>query len=83
MITENVQADIQTAAGSASDGLVNINTASIQELTSISGIGESRAQAIIAYREQHGQFTDIEGIKEVDGIKDGLFNKIKDKITVG
>lgn len=83
VITENVQADIQTAAGSASDGLVNINTASIQELTSISGIGESRAQAIIAYREQHGQFTDIEGIKEVDGIKDGLFNKIKDKITVG
>ena len=79
VVTENIESE----SGGTSDGLININTASIQELTSISGIGESRAQAIITYREQHGNFNDIEGIKEVDGIKDGLFQKIKDKITVG
>lgn len=63
-------------------GLVNINTASVSELTTVSGIGESRAQAIIAYREANGGFQTIEDIKKVDGIKDGLFAKIKDKITV-
>ncbi|MDE7274450.1 MAG: helix-hairpin-helix domain-containing protein [Lachnospiraceae bacterium] len=63
-------------------GLVNINTATLAELTSVSGIGESRAQAIIDYREQHGSFGSIEDIKKVDGIKDGLFSKIKDKITI-
>ena len=78
VVTENAV----VVSGGTSDGLVNINTASINELTSISGIGESRAQSIISYREQHGQFNSIEGIKEVDGIKDGLFQKIKDKITV-
>ncbi len=63
-------------------GLVNINTATVPELTSVSGIGESRAQAIIDYREKNGRFGSIEDIKNVDGIKDGLFSKIKDKITI-
>lgn len=61
--------------------LVNINTATVAELTTVSGIGESRALAIIAYREKNGNFGSIEDIKKVDGIKDGLFSKIKDKIT--
>lgn len=84
VVTENARSieNIESAACGTSIGLVNINTASIQELTSISGIGESRAQAIVTYREQHGNFNNIEGIKAVDGIKDGLFQKIKDKITV-
>ena len=51
-------------------------------MTSVSGIGESRAQAIIDYREKNGRFGSIEDIKNVDGIKDGLFSKIKDKITI-
>jgi competence protein ComEA len=63
-------------------GLVNINTADLTELTTISGIGESRAKAIIDYREKNGAFSSIEDIKNVDGIKDGLFSKIKDKITI-
>ncbi|MBD5470716.1 MAG: hypothetical protein HDR19_06275 [Lachnospiraceae bacterium] len=63
-------------------GLVNINKASLAELTGISGIGESRAKAIIDYREKHGGFGSVEEIKKVDGIKDGLFSKIKDYITV-
>lgn len=77
LVSENAAA--QTAAGS---GLVNINTASISELTSITGIGESRAQAIIDYREKNGGFRSVEEIKKVDGIKDGLFSKIKDYITI-
>lgn len=63
-------------------GLVNINTATAAELTTVSGIGAGRAQAIIDYREQNGSFASIDEIKKVDGIKDGLFSKIKDKITV-
>lgn len=68
--------------GTQTPGLVNINTATMAELTTVSGIGESRAQAIIAYREANGSFRCIEDIKKVDGIKDGLFSKIKDQITV-
>lgn len=64
------------------NGLVNINTASLSELTGITGIGESRAQAIIDYREKNGGFRSVEEIKKVDGIKDGLFSKIKDYITI-
>lgn len=62
--------------------LININTADIGELTSISGIGKSRAADIVAYRNEHGGFMSIEEIKQVPGIKDGLFAKIKDQITV-
>jgi competence protein ComEA len=63
-------------------GLININTADIKELTTLSGIGESRAKAIIDYREKNGAFNSIEDIKKVEGIKDGLFSKIKDNITI-
>ena len=63
-------------------GLVNINTATVTELTTVSGIGASRAQAIVDYRERNGSFGSIDDIKKVDGIKDGLFSKIKDKITI-
>lgn len=63
-------------------GLVNINTATAAELTTVSGIGASRAQAIVDYREKNGSFGSIDDIKKVDGIKDGLFSKIKDKITI-
>ena len=66
----------------ADNGLVNINTASVSELTGVSGIGESRAQAIIDYREKNGAFKSVEEIKKVDGIKDGLVAKIKDYIKV-
>lgn len=62
------------------DGLVNINTASKEELCTLNGVGEARAESIIAYREEKGGFSSIEEIKNVSGIKDGLFEKIKDKI---
>lgn len=62
-------------------GLVNINIADKSELMTLSGIGESKADAIIAYR-QKSSFSKIEDIKNVSGIKDGVFNKIKDNITI-
>lgn len=66
----------------AADGKVNINTASLDELMTLSGIGEGKAQSIISYREERGKFQNIEDIMNVDGIKEGVFNQIKDKITV-
>lgn len=61
---------------------VNINTASKEELMSLRGIGESRAEDIIRYREKYGGFQSIEDIMNVSGIKDAAFEKIKDSITV-
>ena len=67
---------------SSESGKVNINTAGKEELMTISGVGESRADAIIAYRTENGRFASIEEIMNISGIKEGLFGKIKDKITV-
>lgn len=64
------------------DGLVNINTASKEELCTITGIGSSRAESIIKYRTENGNFHTVEEIMNVEGIKDGLFEKIRDRITV-
>lgn len=64
------------------DGRVNLNTAAKSELMSLPGIGEVRADAIIAYREAHGGFEGIEEIKQIEGIKDSVFEKIKDRIRV-
>ena len=62
---------------------VNINTAGIGELTTLPGIGESRAESIIAYREQHGSFARIEDIMKISGIKGAAYEKIKDRICTG
>lgn len=63
-------------------GLINLNQASIEELCTIPGIGESRAQAIISYRDKNGGFKDVEELKEISGIKDATFEKIKPYICV-
>ena len=62
--------------------LVNINTANEELLCTLSGVGSSRAKSIIAYREKNGVFQKIEDIMNVEGIKEGLFQKIRDSITV-
>ena len=64
-------------------GKVNINTASLEELTLLSGIGEGRAAEIIRYREENETFAQIEDIMQVSGIGEKTFEEIKDKITVG
>ena len=65
----------------SNNSLVSINSASKEELMSLSGIGESKALAIIKYRENQ-KFNSIEDIKNVNGLGDSLFEKIKDSITV-
>ena len=72
-----------TAEESGSDLVINLNTADTSQLCTLSGIGQSKAEAIIAYREEHGGFTSVEEIMNVEGIKEGTFSKIKDKISVG
>ena len=65
-----------------SESVVNINTADAEALKSLTGIGDAKAQAILAYREEHGAFSGIEEIMQVPGIKESTFSAIKDKITV-
>ena len=67
---------------SATGALININTAGEQALCTLPGIGSSKAQAIISYREEHGSFKDIKEIMNVNGIGENLFNQIKDLIRV-
>ena len=62
--------------------LVNINTASADELEKLPGIGEKKAAAIVAYRIEHGAFSAIEEIVNVPGIGDGLFEQIRAYITI-
>lgn len=64
------------------DGPVDINHAGKELLMSLPGIGEARAEAIIAYRETHGAFEKPEDIMKVSGIKEAAYEKMKDKITV-
>ena len=63
-------------------GMVNINTADVSELMTLTGIGERRAQDIVSYRETHGAFNSPEDIMQVSGIKQSSYDKIKDKIYV-
>lgn len=62
--------------------LVNINTADTDRLKSLSGIGDAKASAIIAYREAKGGFSSIDELKEVDGIGDATLNRLRDQITL-
>jgi competence protein ComEA len=78
----NENENTPSSNGVTSANLININTADSNALITLNGIGESRANDIITYRTEHGNFKSIEDIKNVTGIKDGVYNKIKDKITV-
>lgn len=84
MRDEQVQGDTaQSAAEEVSDdGRVNLNTATRTQLMTLPGIGEAKADSIIAYREENGRFSSIEDIKKIEGIKEGVFEKIKDSIVV-
>lgn len=64
------------------DTRVNLNTAGKEELMTLTGIGETRAQAILDYRQEHGPFGTTEELMQVDGIKEKTWEKIKEEITV-
>lgn len=81
------EADIEKGYHGVSDpmsisGLISINTANVEQLMTLSGIGESKAKAIIDYRNKHGNYIAIEDIMNVSGIKQTVFDKIKDQITL-
>jgi competence protein ComEA len=68
--------------GQADDGLIDINSATAAELMTLPGIGQSKADSIISYRDANGSFARPEDIMNVDGIKEGVYNRIKDSIKV-
>lgn len=79
---EDNQVDDNANQSTIVDSKVSINTASLEELTTLNGIGKSKAQAIIDYRNTNGLFKSIEDILNVSGIGEKLFAKIKDSITL-
>ena len=83
-IDENNDANIkeEKTKEEKKDEIVNINIATKEDLLTITGIGESKAENIIKYREENGDYESIEDIKKVTGIGDSLFEKIKKYITV-
>lgn len=76
------QAEDPGAGSAGQTDKVNINTAAKEELMTLSGIGESKAAQILSYREEHGAFQKIEDIMNISGIKEGVFGRIRDRITV-
>lgn len=86
-IAEAVAGAASEAAGektaeAESDDRVNINTATAEQLMTLPGIGQSKAESIISFREEHGAFGSVEEIMNIEGIKEGVFSKIKDRIKV-
>lgn len=79
---EQTEEGADAAGPAAKNGLIDINTASEQELQTLSGIGEKRARDIVRYRETNGAFLRIEDLMKVDGIKQKLFEQIRELITV-
>ena len=71
-----------TDHASSSDGKININTATIEQLQTLQGIGPTKASAIIAYREEHGPFQKAEDLLHVNGIGQKSFEKVKEQIVV-
>lgn len=85
-ISDDMNASVDNPAGKSDDSgnntLININTAGIEELTTIPGVGEAKAKSIIEYRQKNGNFSCKEDIMNITGIKEGVFSKISDYIVV-
>lgn len=72
---------VTNSAPSTASAKINLNTATLEELDTLPGIGPALAQRILDYRAQHGSFKDIAELKEIKGIGDALFDEIKEKVT--
>lgn len=79
--TKEEAEELRKNQAAAESGIVNLNTADVRLLCTLPGIGESRAGDIVAYRQEHGGFTDTKEIMQVPGIKASTYEKIKDLIT--
>lgn len=82
VLEQKASTENATDEADSSGGKVNLNTASKEQLMTIPGIGESKADSIISYREKNGAFSKVEEVMNISGIKDGLFEKMKEYITV-
>jgi competence protein ComEA len=82
-IGTQTQESLDASGAEEVSGKININTAAKEVLVTLPGIGEAKADSIIAYRTEHGGFSSIEEIMEIPGIKEAVFSKIKELITVG
>ena len=80
---EQVEIPETTSAGITADGKVNINLASMEELMTLPGIGETYAMQIIRYRETHGSFSNVDDLKNIAGIGDKRLDSIRDLIVTG
>ncbi len=81
-IGENLPEESGQETGDSADGRVNINTAGREVLCSLPGIGDAKAEAIIAYRDENGPFSKPEDIMNVSGIGESLYEKIRNRICV-
>jgi len=79
---EGAENDVKAETANDSDGRINLNLATVAELMTLPGIGQAKADSIVRYREKNGAFSSIEEIKQVEGIKEGVYNRIKDNIKV-
>lgn len=80
-LCENNIIEVNNCVENTNKDLININTATLEELLTLPGIGESKAKSIIEYREEN-KFKNIEELKNVNGIGESLFEQIKNKITI-
>ncbi|MBS6500819.1 MAG: helix-hairpin-helix domain-containing protein [Clostridium sp.] len=78
----NTNINVSKEGNTSEDGIININTASLEELQKINGVGEVKAKSIINYREKNGGFKSIDEMKNIEGIGDKTFEKMKDQITI-
>ena len=76
------QSTLTQKSDESSSDLISINQASKEELMTLPGIGESKADRILAYRQEHGGFKSLEELMNISGIKEGVYNKMKDYITL-
>jgi len=73
----------QAPATTNDEKVININTASAAELKDLNGIGDAKAQVIVAYREKNGPFKSVDDLRQVSGIGEKLVEKLRPHVTVG
>ena len=81
-VTQTIFGALAALTSSLLLAAVNINTATVDELKSLPGVGPAKAAAIVEYRSRNGNFKSVEELKQVKGIGDGIFNRLKDEATV-